>query len=192
MNMAFSKTIEQVRNKTKRVTRRIHKKPIQIGAVYTAIEKGMGLKRGAHVVKICDFIPTDSRWEPLRRMIDEIEYGKREVILEGFPKMTPAEFVEMFCTMHHCPPETLVDRIEFKYMPCDLFKDGKHEFETMYNGIKCKYCDLFYPDNGNYFAEIDEEDDDEYHSERCTCETCIQNYPERSYLLEDVEEEDES
>lgn len=116
MNMAFSKTILQVRNRTKTVTRRIHKRPIILGAHYTAIEKGMGLKKGERITPICEIIPIDSRWEPLRRMIDDIEYGKQEVILEGFPDMQPAEFVEMICTMHHCTPETLVDRIRFIYI----------------------------------------------------------------------------
>lgn len=115
-NMSFSKTLEQFRKRTKTVTRRIGKREIFIGAVYTAIEKGMGLKKGEKVVPMGCFIPTSARWEPLDRMIKEPEYGRAEVILEGFPEMTPAEFVEMFCTMHHIPPDHLVNRIEFVYV----------------------------------------------------------------------------
>lgn len=115
-NMSFAKTKEQFKNRTKRVTRRIGKRPIKIGTRYTAIEKGMGLKKGEKVVPLGDFIPTSARWEPLDRMIQDPEYGRAEVILEGFPEMTPAEFVEMFCTMHHIPPDYLVNRIEIEYV----------------------------------------------------------------------------
>lgn len=36
--------------------------------------------------------------------------------LEGFPKMTPEEFVEMFCEMNNCEPETEITRILFDYV----------------------------------------------------------------------------
>ena len=114
-NMSFSKTKEQFCNRTKTVTRRIGKRRILIGRRYTAIEKGMGLKKGEKVVPMGDFIPTSARWEPLDRMIKEPEYGRQEVIKEGFPYLTPAQFVEMFCTMHHIPPDQLVNRIEYEY-----------------------------------------------------------------------------
>jgi hypothetical protein len=63
----------------------------------------------------------------------------------------------------------------------------EHEWKKEYYGLRCSICDLFYPDTGNWFAPPDEEDD-EYHSETCTCETCIQDYPERLYLLDDEDE----
>ena len=64
-------------------------------------------------------------------------------------------------------------------------EDCKHDFEEVYYGLKCKKCDLFYPDNGNYFAPDNEEE--EYHSYDCTCENCLQNHPERDILYGDGE-----
>lgn len=45
--------------------------------------------------------------------------GGSEVVREGFPKMTPQEFVEMFCKANSkgkkkCYPETVINRIQFK------------------------------------------------------------------------------
>lgn len=62
----------------------------------------------------------------------------------------------------------------------------QHTFEEVYNGLKCRGCDLFYPDNGNYFNPYDEaEEQEEYHSFDCICETCLQNHPERDLLYGD-------
>ena len=114
-NMSFAKTINQFQNKTKTVTRRLGWKNIKLGVVHTGVEKGQGLKKGEHPVEIGKFIPIDSRWEPLRRMTDDPVYGKAEVILEGFPDMTPDEFVAMFCKMNKCTPDKMVNRIEITY-----------------------------------------------------------------------------
>jgi hypothetical protein len=59
---------------------------------------------------------TDLRWEPLRRMIDDPEYGKQEVILEGFPEMTPQQFVDMYCQHNKCTPDKVVHRMAFEYI----------------------------------------------------------------------------
>lgn len=80
------------------------------------IEKGQGLKKGEHIVKIHMFIPVSSKWEPLQRLLDDPEYGKREVIYEGFPYLTPAEFVNMLCEKYNCGPEKEFNRIEFKHI----------------------------------------------------------------------------
>lgn len=76
----------------------------------------MGFKKGQKPAILGQHIPTSSRWEPLRRMTDEPEYGRQEVILEGFPDWTPEQFVEMYCKHNKCTPETLVNRIEFEYV----------------------------------------------------------------------------
>lgn len=119
-NMSFMLTTKQVRERTKTVTRRlgwwhlVDKEPI------AAIEKGMGLKKGEKVVHLAVIRVENTRQERLRRMTDEPEYGRAECIAEGFPEMTPAEFVAMFCKSHRgCTPETVVNRIEFGY-PADL------------------------------------------------------------------------
>jgi hypothetical protein len=110
-NMAFSLTTQQVRDETKDVTRRDgwwDLKPLQ--RLY-AVEKGMGLKKGEHIVRLKVIEIISSRGERL----DNIT--KEEVVREGFPDMTPAEFVKMFCKTHKgCTKETEVNRIEFKYV----------------------------------------------------------------------------
>ena len=68
-----------------------------------------------------------------------------------------------------------------------MMNECNHDWKEVYNGIKCVKCELFYPDNGNYFAEFDYPDDEEedYHSYDCTCEDCLQNHPERDILYGD-------
>ena len=34
--------------------------------------------------------------------------------------------------------------------------DCEHKWIEVYNGVKCTKCKLFYPDNGNYFAPLDD------------------------------------
>lgn len=46
----------------------------------------------------------------------DLEYGRREVIREGFPDLTPAEFVAMYCRHNGCTPETVVTRLAFSYL----------------------------------------------------------------------------
>lgn len=49
-------------------------------------------------------------------MTDDQDYGRDECRREGFPEMSPEEFVTMFCATHkHCTPETTLTRIEFRY-----------------------------------------------------------------------------
>lgn len=115
-NQSFAITTEQYRNRTKTVTRRNGWAFAKVGDVVAGCEKCQGLKKGEKVVKIGKHRFVDLRWEPLRRMIDEPEYGSQEVILEGFPEMTPAEFVAMYCRHNKCEPETLVHRMEFEYV----------------------------------------------------------------------------
>ena len=51
-----------------------------------------------------------------RERLDAITAG--DVAAEGFPEMTPAEFVSFFCRSHRgCDPGTEVTRIEWRY--CD-------------------------------------------------------------------------
>lgn len=113
-NMSFMLTPHQFQDGSKDVTRRMGWKNIKIGAPHVGILKGQGLKKGEKITRLGAFIPIKSRWEPLRRMIDEPEYGKSEVIREGFPNLSPQDFVKMFCKTHKgCTPETLVNRIQF-------------------------------------------------------------------------------
>jgi hypothetical protein len=116
-NMSFALTKRQYRERSKTVTRRTGWSKIKPGDFFAGVEKGQGLKKGESVVVMGYNKCECARWEPLRRMIDDPEYGRREVIREGFPEMTPDQFVKFFCETHKgCTPETLVNRIEFSYL----------------------------------------------------------------------------
>jgi len=110
-------TMEQYRKRSKTVTRRLGWRFARVGDVVNGCEKCQGLKKGEHVVVMGQHRFVDLRWETLRRMIDEPEYGRREVVKEGFPDLSPREFVEMFCKLNRCTPDTLVHRMEFEYLP---------------------------------------------------------------------------
>lgn len=116
-NIAFSMTTQQIRDGSKLVTRRIGWEKLvgKSGILLQAIVKGMGLKKGEHVEKIRVIRLIEARREPLRRMTDDLEYGWREVALEGFPDMHPADFVAWFCKGHDYVPDQLINRIEFEY-----------------------------------------------------------------------------
>lgn len=115
-NQSFTMTKEQYRNQTKTVTRRLGWAFAKVGDIYNGCEKCQGLKKGEKIVKMGQHQIVALRWERLDRMISEPEYGKSECVAEGFPNMTPQQFVEMFCKMNKCLPETIVRRMEFKYL----------------------------------------------------------------------------
>jgi hypothetical protein len=115
-NQSFMLTTEQYRSQTKTVTRRNGWAFAKVGDVVNGCEKCQGLKKGERVKVMGQHQLTDLRWEPLRRMIDDLEYGRREVTLEGFPNMDPHEFVEMYCKHNKCSPNDDVHRMEYKYL----------------------------------------------------------------------------
>lgn len=133
MNMSFALTPEPYKSGRKTVTRRNGWKHIKIGKIYNGVDRVMGFKKGERPMIFGQHVPIDSRWEPLRRMLDDLEYGKREVIREGFPKMTPIEFVEMYCRHNKCTPDDEVNRIEFRR----VLKWG--ELPALPN-VKCPIC----------------------------------------------------
>lgn len=109
-NISFAMTTDQIRNRTKTVTRRIGWKDLQPGTLLQPVVKGQGLKKGEHVEKIGGPIRVVSvRREPLNGI------GYDDVAAEGFPGMPPTDFVYMFKTTHGCGVLTPVTRIEFTY-----------------------------------------------------------------------------
>lgn len=116
-NMSFAMTTDQIQDGTKTVTRRLGWLHLKPGDMLRPVRKCMGLKPGEKIEALREpvRVVSPSR-EPLRRMTDDVEYGRAECIREGFPDLTPAQFVEMFCASHKpCTPETIVTRIEFEY-----------------------------------------------------------------------------
>lgn len=109
-NMSFMLTTEQIKNKTKTVTRRLGWKFLTPGTILNACVKCQGLRKGERIQKICQIRVVDVQriflWD-----ITDTECKK-----EGFPHMNVHEFVRMFCREMKCQPMQEVTRIEFEYV----------------------------------------------------------------------------
>lgn len=117
-NMSFALTTEQVRQQTKTVTRRLGWKDLQPGDLIQPVVKCQGLKKGERVEKIGGPIRVVTVWrEPLHALtVQSLGYAlTNETAREGFPQMTTAEFVAMFCQANKCRPNDMVTRIQFEY-----------------------------------------------------------------------------
>ena len=112
MNISFSKTTQQIREGTKFVTRRTGWKRLKVGQVLDACEKCQGLKKGEKVVKIRKIRVVDVKNEP----VNAITAYPNDCELEGFPEMSPLDFVQMFCEFNKIEPETIIRRIKFEYL----------------------------------------------------------------------------
>jgi hypothetical protein len=108
-NISFSATKEQFRARTKTVTRRMGWSFLGPGNMLMGVEKAQGLKKGEKVKKLGAVRVVSARREPL----NAITQG--DVIAEGFPNMTPDEFIAFFCQFNGCMPDATVTRIEFSY-----------------------------------------------------------------------------
>ncbi|MFE2961987.1 ASCH domain-containing protein [Nocardia tengchongensis] len=117
--MAVSLTETQVQARTKTVTRRMGWRNLRAGDRLTLCRKVMGRRRA------------DGHVEPLVRIVDvEVlavsqerlgAINADEVVAEGFPAMSPPEFVEFFCNSHRgCTPDSTVTRIQWRYMDTDV------------------------------------------------------------------------
>ena len=109
-NMSFMFTTEQFKNQTKTVTRRLGWDFIKPGEVINGCEKCQGLKKGEKINKLSQIRILNTDRQPLRNITAE------DCAREGFPEMSPAEFVNFFCEHNKCTPDTLVNRIEFEYV----------------------------------------------------------------------------
>lgn len=107
-NMSFMLTEPQFLDGSKTVTRRIGWRTLTVGTQLKAVRKSQGLKSGekVHVLGVVEVVTVR------RERLDAITAA--DCAREGFPKMTPTEFVAMFCHEMSCKPETIVGRIEFR------------------------------------------------------------------------------
>lgn len=114
-NMSFALTTQKVLDEVKDVTRRLGWADLKPGELFWAVEKGMGLKPGEKIrrLKLCRC--KSNRPERLERMLS-FGYGRVEATREGFPAMTGAGFVRMFCDHMKVKPDQVVSRIEFEYV----------------------------------------------------------------------------
>jgi hypothetical protein len=109
--MSCAMTKDQVLAELKDVTRRLGWWFIKSGDVLNLVNKTMGFKKGEHPVRYKTVRVKSSRPERLDAITQE------EVIREGFPNMTCAEFIKFFIEGHKgCKPETVINRIEWEYI----------------------------------------------------------------------------
>lgn len=100
------------------------------GTLLQPVVKAQGLKKGEHIKKIGAPIRVVSvEREPLGKLLHVYKHGQAEVCCEGFPEMSPGEFVVFFARSHGLAPRrgvfsdkiarainrTVVTRIEFTY-----------------------------------------------------------------------------
>lgn len=113
--ISFSMTTPQFIAGTKDVTRRVGWEFLRVDDILCAVEKAMGLGKGGKVKRLGMIRVIDARREPLEMlMFNWTPYGISEVKREGFPHLTPGEFVSFFCKSHRgCKPSTVITRIEF-------------------------------------------------------------------------------
>jgi hypothetical protein len=119
--MSFALTTTQIMDGTKTVTRRLGWLNLKPRQQIRPVRKCMGLRPGEKLDVLRDPLTVVSiRREPLRALLDDVDYGFLECALEGFAAhplyQWPSEFVAMFCATHKgCTPETVITRIEFTY-----------------------------------------------------------------------------
>ncbi len=116
-NISFSATISQFRARQKHVTRRGNAKGptwknLRPGDQLMGCEKCQGLGKGGKIVKMGAITVLEVSREPLNNILNRPAF---ETALEGFPELSPAQFIEMFCEMNDCEPETEITRILFDY-----------------------------------------------------------------------------
>jgi len=109
-NMSFMLTTEQIRNKTKTVTRRLGWWFLRPGAILNACEKCQGLKKGEKIKKLCQIRVISTEKIRLHQV------NSSECAKEGFPDMHWSEFIFMFRQEMRCEWATDVNRIEFEYV----------------------------------------------------------------------------
>lgn len=118
--MSVSLTEGQVRDRTKTVTRRAGWLMLRVGDQLTLCRKVRGRRPGEELDRIVTVEVTAVR----RERLDAITAA--DVAAEGFPEMTPAEFVSFFCGTHRgCGPADEVTRIEWRYLDGPVFP-GSH------------------------------------------------------------------
>jgi hypothetical protein len=112
-NMSFALTTDQVRARTKTVTRRLGWRFARPGMVVRAVRKCMGLRPGEKVEPLAVIRFVSVRREHLG---DIDVYPADETAKEGFPGMPSGLFLRMFTDHMRCNSDDEVTRIEFEYV----------------------------------------------------------------------------
>ncbi len=112
-NMSFAMTTDQIRARTKTVTRRFGWRFLKPGDQVRAVVKSMGLKKGEKVQPLAMLRIASVSLEPLNAITPD------DVIKEGFPDWTPEQFVQMLVDHYKVDPGAEINRIEFEYCGAD-------------------------------------------------------------------------
>lgn len=116
--ISFAETTEQVKNRTKTVTRRKGWKDLQPGTILRGVRKAMGLKKGEKVEDLAIIEVVDVRREPVCAITRE------DVVLEGFPDWWPLDFITLYCRINDCDADADCTRIQFRYYGVRPCSDG--------------------------------------------------------------------
>ena len=108
--MSVSLTEDAVRARDKTVTRRLGWLHLKVGDQLTLARKVMGRRKGEPLVRICDVEVVSVRREPVGAITDD------DVAREGFTGMSAAWFIDFFTTAMRCTADTVVTRIEWRYL----------------------------------------------------------------------------
>ena len=109
-NISFFYTVPQFKDRSKDVTRRLGWHTVKAGDMLQAVVKCQGLKRGEQIERLGVIRVLSVRREPL----NAITWA--DCAREGFPDLSPAEFIMMFCKMNNCEFDQVVSRIEYEYL----------------------------------------------------------------------------
>lgn len=115
-NMSFHLTTQAVRAQIKTVTRRLGWDFLKPGDIVNACVKCQGLGKGGKIERICQIRIVSVEKQPLWAMLANTKPAMEEPAKEGFPGMSQADFVDMFCKHMKCEMRTEVNRIEFEYL----------------------------------------------------------------------------
>jgi hypothetical protein len=108
--MSVALTTDQVRARQKTVTRRAGWKILRPGDLVTLCPKVRGRRAGEPLERIVTVEVVSTS----RERLDTIT--PQDVIAEGFPDMTPAQFVSFFTATHRgLTPASEITRIEWRY-----------------------------------------------------------------------------
>lgn len=111
-NISMAATIQQINARSKTVTRRKGWLFLKSGTELCAVEKGQGIPKGEKIKRLTRIKVVSVRREKL-----EMIKASGECALEGFPDMSPSEFIDMFCRINPgMTSQSVVTRIEFEYV----------------------------------------------------------------------------
>lgn len=108
-NISCFLTQDQVRDRSKTVSRRQGWANAKVGDLLWIVVKGQGLKPGEQIQRMAAIELIAVSREPLSAITSE------DVVREGFPHGYPSEFIRMFCLHMGTTPDQEITRIEWKY-----------------------------------------------------------------------------